>query len=148
MQLGGDQVESLAGVDKTRVLLAHGVLQELIAVQDELTDQIHQGVELGDIHSDGAVRHGRGLRLLLRLEHIADRRRLDVVFGNQNLPKLPRITLLLLLQGARDLLRTGLAAFDEQFANTHRFVFRFISCRHAVFRRRYGPRARGRFCDR
>ena len=69
LQLGGDQVEPLGGGLEVRVVLGRLELEDLVAGQDELADQVHQLVEPLHVDADRRVRGttagaGRGRRLV------------------------------------------------------------------------------------
>ncbi len=61
------EVQPLGGGEKGAVLLVGGELQDLVAGQHQLADQVHQLVEQVDVDADGAVRHG-GARFTLVLQ--------------------------------------------------------------------------------
>ena len=67
LQFGGDQIQPLGRIQKCRVLLGGGKLQDLISGQDEFPDQVHQFVEQTHIDADVAFGEGRGARFRLPL---------------------------------------------------------------------------------
>ena len=63
LQFGGDQVEALRGAEEAGFLLAQRKLQNLIADQHQLADQVHHLVEQIHVDADAALggrRSGRG----------------------------------------------------------------------------------------
>ena len=58
LQLAGDEVEPLRGADQVGVVGAADVLDDLVAGQHQLADQVHQLVEQVDVHADRAVGDG------------------------------------------------------------------------------------------
>jgi hypothetical protein len=52
LQLGRDEVEPLRGGDEPDALALARVLEELVARQDELADEVHEPVEERDVHAD------------------------------------------------------------------------------------------------
>jgi hypothetical protein len=62
LQLRGDEVESLARREQAGVLGGVRKLQNLVAREDEFSDQIHQFVEQGDVDANRAFARG-GARL-------------------------------------------------------------------------------------
>ncbi|MEZ5284151.1 MAG: hypothetical protein R2712_04940 [Vicinamibacterales bacterium] len=57
LQLGGHQVEAPRGADERGVGLRGRELDDLVAGQDELPDQVHQLVEQADVHAQRRVGH-------------------------------------------------------------------------------------------
>ena len=55
LQLGGNQVQALCGPEKSSIRMLAGELQDLVARQHELADEVYQFIEQGHIHSDAAV---------------------------------------------------------------------------------------------
>ena len=57
LKLGRDDVQTLRRLDKGCVFGLRGEFNNLIAGQHQLTHQVHQLVELDDIHANGAFRN-------------------------------------------------------------------------------------------
>jgi len=59
LQLRGHEVEPLAAAQKGRILLRRRVLQDLVAREHQLADEVHQRVEQRDVDADRIAGHGR-----------------------------------------------------------------------------------------
>ena len=145
LQLGGDEVQALGRADEAlrRSWLA-AVLQDLVAGQDELADEVHQLVEQTDVDADVGVRQA-GALLVLCFQRVHDLRRLYVTAVDQNLADMAGVAVSLLADG---LIYRGLAddaAVDEHLADGGDFLGRgFDRGGHLGLGPRSGALGRGR----
>jgi hypothetical protein len=75
-QIGGDHIEAAA--EQGEIGVGAGGLENLVAGQDQLADQVHHAVEQFDVHAQGGVggaRRGSGRGFRLRLSRGPRRRR-------------------------------------------------------------------------
>jgi hypothetical protein len=112
LQFGRDQVEPLPSCHQIGVFHFLGELEDLVARQHQLPDQVHQLVEQCNIHADGAFARALAVRLLSaqRLEHLMGLHR---ALFDENFADAPRVTRLLFLYGVFDLTRCHIAAADQ-----------------------------------
>jgi hypothetical protein len=138
LQLGRDQVEALRRGRELGVAGALGELQDLVAGEHELADQVHQVVEQADVDADG-LRRRRALLGLLGLECVDDLVRGQRLLLDEQLADVAGVALGLELEGVVELLASDLALADELLAQGEALLR--LGVRHEV---RRGVRRRGR----
>jgi hypothetical protein len=114
LQLTGDQVQPLRGPYDHRLGDLAGGPDELVAHQDELSDEVHQRVQEVDVDADGAV--GHAALALLGGEGLVDRvgHRLSLI--EQDRAQLAVVALDLALQGPVDVGVHRGAVLDQDLA--------------------------------
>ncbi len=115
LQLGGDQVEALGRAGEAGVLLLGDQLDDLVAGQHELADQVHQLVEQADVHTDRGVSDAAAV--LLGLDGLVHRVRGGLALIDEDLAELARVTELLLARSQLDRLGGGEPVRDEQLTD-------------------------------
>ena len=120
------EVEALGGGEQRRVVRARGELQDLVARQHQLADQVHQLVEQPDVDADRIVGDARlawrrsfllFALIVLDVERLADLVRLDRALLDQDLTDVQRVAALLLAQRVLHLARRRDLLLDEDLAD-------------------------------